>query len=632
MVARIQKLPNHLVNQIAAGEVIERPASVVKELVENAIDAGAVEIVIDVEEGGKRSIRVTDNGFGIDPDDLPLAVTSHATSKLRREEDLHRVLTLGFRGEALASMASVAELELTSRPASQEVAQRIVSREGAIEPAAPEAMAAGTRVTIRNLFYNVPARKRFLKSDRAELARIRTAVQHIALALPDLGFTLRHGDRTVCRFRKGQTLRQRVAEVLGEETAERMLEIDPTQIDPTRGSLRGFVGRPDLHRRNSQSIYTFLNGRFIRDRSLIHAVREAYRGYQIPGHHPVAVLFLDVSPADVDVNVHPAKLEVRFRDQSSMFSLIYHGIRQCLEQAGSVPSLLGDSPASTSSPSSGPVTGVSEPTVSFSADSTPVLPTETQAPQRSPHESFVARRQNPAADDDALPGEPWRVVPGADVVPGVGGVPGAGSPPTPQQTQQVLIDGQPARVFQVRNSFVLLEQENGLVVIDQHALHEKILYEEILESREQGGYRQPLLIPETVELDPDEWTRFVDAEASLAELGFVVEEFGDRTVVVRSIPAGFENHNVARLLRDVLAQLGPRLEAGAGGKLDLRERVLQTLACKRAVKAGQPLGPEQLTDLIRGRSRAFQPQNCPHGRPSELFLSWEELERRFDRK
>lgn len=616
---RIKQLSAHLVNQIAAGEVIERPASAVKELVENAIDAGAVQIVVELEEGGKRLLRVTDDGFGIDPVDLPLAVQSHATSKLRTEEDLHSVHTLGFRGEALASMASVGELDLVSRTAEQDAGERVVSRDGVVERGAPEMIQPGTRVTLRNLFYNVPARKHFLRTDRAELNRVSAAVQHVAMAVPEVGFTLVHDGKVLFRYPKGQSLRDRVCEILGEETMSRMLE-----LDPNHPQLRGWVGRPDLSRRTTQSVYTFLNGRFIRDRTLLHAVREGFRGFQIPGRNPVAVLFLQVPPEEFDINVHPAKQEVRFRESGDVFSLLRGSIRRRLEKEGSVPDLLPPSAAGSSSggaaPSRTPYSSFGARGSDFSSLSSSAPPERVAEPGSRDWPSAAA----PAHDDAATPH--------GDVRPGTPAPSHRALPSEPE-----LVDGREVRVFQVRNAYLVIEEETGLTVIDQHALHEKILYEEILEAREQGNLRQPLLIPETVSLSPEAWVKFGDLKETLAELGLELEEFGDRTVLVRAVPAGFENRNISSFLLELMERLSKapassKSKSSTRPTIELREHIVETMACKRAVKAGQKLTPQEQLDLVRGRARAFQPQNCPHGRPSELFISWEELDRRFDRK
>ena len=580
---RIHKLPPVLVNQIAAGEVIERPASVVKELIENSIDAGAVHIRVELEEGGKRLIRVTDDGVGIVGADLPLAVASHATSKLTREEPLHSIRTLGFRGEALASIASIADLEILSRPSGDEMTRGIIATAQETREARPEAIPCGTRVTVRNLFASVPARRRFLKSTRAEAGRVTTLVQHIALAIPTLALDLVHGGRTVLGYPKGQSHEERIREVLGEKTAARLLPL------PQHPRLRGWVGRPDLSRRTTEFIYVFLNGRFVRDRVVMHAVKESYRGFQIPGHNPVAVLFLNVEPDEVDVNVHPAKLEVRFRDSGAIHSLVRGAVRATLEGTGSVPRLLSGQQGHPPGSYGGLTRGADVPAATI-------------------HEGHEASRPpRPGAGVDA-------------------------PDPRSGSTAGELVDGRELRVFQVRNAYLVVEEEDGLTIIDQHALHEKILYEEILASRERGQLRQALLIPETVDLAPEEWEHLEGVRESLAEVGFELEEFGDRTVLVRAVPAGYERFEVGPFLRDVLGRLAEVAGGGDARRVDLREHLLATLACKRAVKAGERLPASAQLDLVRGRARAFHPQNCPHGRPAELFISWQELDRRFDRK
>ncbi|HIA27976.1 MAG TPA: DNA mismatch repair endonuclease MutL [Planctomycetes bacterium] len=573
---RIRKLPPLLVSQIAAGEVIERPASVVKELVENSIDAGATRIEIVLESGGKQRIQVTDDGLGIAEEDLELALASHATSKLTEDDGLQRVVSLGFRGEALASIASVAEVELCSRPPLQDVASRVIASEGRVEAAAPLPLPHGTRVIVRDLFFTVPARRRFLKSDSAEVARTSSAIKSIAMALPTVGFRLLHDDRVVLDYPADQRHRDRIAEILGSDLGADLIEL------PSTDGVWGWLGRPEEHRRNNDGIWSFLNGRPIRDRQVQHAVREGYRGFQIPGHYPVALIFLDIDPSEVDVNVHPTKHEVRFRDSQGIHRRIRRAIREALTAEGSVPQL--------------PVGTVAEPAAGLSP-----------RPVREMHA------------DQA--GEPPPVGWSREV---------AKEKVVPEAIGSTLVEEKQVRVFQVRNSFLVIEEEEGLRVIDQHALHEKILYEEILRQREEGGARQGLLVPEPVRLDPSEWTSFCECQEALAEVGLEVEEFGEDTVLVRSVPAGFEEAGIPALLRSLLQRVQ---DSARGGDVpDLRERLLQTLACKAAVKAGQRLSPEAQEDLVRGRDRAFQPQNCPHGRPSELFITWQELERSFDRK
>jgi DNA mismatch repair protein MutL len=558
----IRKLPALLVEQIAAGEVVERPSSVVKELIENSLDAGSSSIDIHLEDGGKRLIQVTDDGQGIAPEELSMALESHATSKLKEAVDLHRIMTLGFRGEALSSMAAVATVEIASRPAAEDSAHRIVGSQGQIEHQTPLAMRPGTRVSVRDLFSAVPARRRFLKSSSAEVARCSAAVKSISLSYPTVAFSLTHEQRTVLRYPADQTLLDRIAEVLGSEVAQQMIPV--TGDD----AIAGWIGRPDLKRRNSDVIYTFLNGRFLKDKVLQHAVREGFRGFQIPGQFPVAVVGIEVDPEHVDVNVHPSKLEVRFRDREQIHRRIRRAVRGTLEAAGSVPELRLE----------------------------------------SDHTSSAAAAE------------------GVEEYSGAG----ASREPMVMATDSTLVSDS-VRVFQVRDSFLVLEETDGLRIIDQHALHEKILYEQIRESWQQGDLSQALLVPEPVPLDPEQWSLFVEYAHALAELGLQAEEFGEGVVLVRTVPQGFDGQAPGELLRQLLVRFEPVSSAGAE-QPDIRERLLQTMACKAAVKAGQPLSREAQQDLVKGRERAFQPWNCPHGRPSEQFISWQELERRFDRK
>ncbi len=592
---QIIKLPALLVDQIAAGEVVERPSSVVKELVENSLDAGSSSIDVELVDGGKQSIQVTDDGQGISPDQLPMALESHATSKLSSAEDLHRILTLGFRGEALSSIASVAVVEITSRPGGEEMAHRVTGKAGAIEMLPPVAMRHGTRIQVKELFSAVPARRRFLKASSAEVARCSTALKGAALAHPTVGFSLTHDGRTVLRYPPDQSLPERIAEVLGSEVASRMVPVVSDE------GVAGWIARPDLQRRNGDGIWTFLNGRPLKDRVLQHAVREGFRGFQIPGQYPVAVIGLEIDPEEVDVNVHPSKLEVRFRNREDVHRRIRRAVRDALEVTGSVPDL--------------PLTQTD------SAEA--VLPTETAEStlveaggdsDQIGESSGSYGSGGPSGDSSGDPSDQLRLPSESELM--------------VRKTHSV---SDSVTVFQVRDSFLVLEETDGLRVIDQHALHEKILYEKILAAREQGTSSQGLLVPEPVSLDPEQWSLFVEYREALQELGLEAEEFGDGMALVRAVPQGFEARNPADLLREVLVKFDPVRGAGAQPP-DLRERLLQTMACKAAVKAGQRLSPEAQEDLVNGREQAFQPWNCPHGRPSELFISWQELDRRFDRK
>lgn len=640
----IQRLAPHLVNQIAAGEVIERPASVVKELVENAIDAGAVNITVELEEGGKRLIRVTDDGGGIPAAELELAVASHATSKLRDESSLHSVATLGFRGEALASIGSVSEFEVASRPPGQPNGETYLVADGKGEPGPPEGMATGTRVTVRRLFYNVPARKRFLKSDRAEVGRIRATVERLALAIPDVGFTLTSDGRTLLRCPGPQDPLLRVKAILGDTLGKSLVPLVSTD-----DRIRGWIATPEVFRRNSEATYLFLNGRFIRDKTILHALREGYKAFQIPGRYPVAVLFIDLDPSEVDVNVHPTKQEVRFRDTSMLHRLVRRAVNDTLLTSRRVPSLLpSDSstqnrpiPPSTlardpadGAPSSDRIAPLGSAQTPYEKSQFP-LGTSRVADAFSdaaPREEAATHRplSSPTADDSD-PRQAAEVAKPRTDLP-VSDLPVSESQVAEREPTQELIAQKSQRVFQINNAYLVVEEAEGMTVIDQHALHEKILYEEILEARERGTIKQALLLPETVRLDGTEWETFSEVQEALAELGFDADEFGDDTVVLRSVPIGWESTDAVGLFREALRKLREALDRGASTAIELRDQLVETMACKQAVKAGQRLAPEEQLELLRGRSRAFHPQNCPHGRPSELFISWAELDRRFDRK
>lgn len=612
MSREIQQLPQLLIDQIAAGEVIERPASVVKELIENCLDAGSSRIDVELEEGGKRLIQVTDDGQGIPADQLPMALASHATSKLREAKDLDHILTLGFRGEALSSMSAVASVEIASRTPDSDVAHRIIGRHGEAEDASPTAMRHGTRIRVSDLFSSVPARRKFLKSNSAEVARCSAVIKAAAMAHPTVGFSLTHDGRVVLKYPADQSLPQRIAEVLGEDLQDRMLPICESD------GVTGWIARPDVQRRNSDGIWTFLNGRPLKDKVLQHGVREGFRGYQIPGFFPVAVIGIEVDPGEVDVNVHPSKLEVRFRQRESIHRRVRRAIRATLEQEGSVPRLQMDSAEPTLRT---PSEFAAHPKMASGGDSV------------TSGQDEVLVNSGPASRfDGAVSPEVGDAMYNAiQIAEGASPESALESPVKSIEGGSANLVGESVRVFQVNDAFLILEEEEGLRVIDQHALHEKVLYEEILEQREKGTASQGLLVPETVTLDPREWTIFVETRESLAELGLEAEEFGEGVALVRAIPHGFEGRSPANLLRDILALMAPVISNGAPLP-DLKERLLQTMACKAAVKAGQPLSQEAQEDLVRARDRAFQPENCPHGRPSELFISWQELQRRFDRK
>lgn len=649
---RIRVLPPEIVNRIAAGEVVERPASVVKELVENSIDAGATRISIELEDGGSKLILVRDNGWGLEPDDIPLAFESHATSKLTEEDlatNLLGVSTLGFRGEALASIASVAMVELTTKTHDAPHATRYRPGGGAdrsqLEPAAGE---NGTTIEVRNLFYNVPARRKFLRSNATELSHVIEQVTRIALGFPGIQFRLTHARRPLLDLPAVDSLGDRVRQLLVKEAAAGLLEV--AAPDGGRGGprLHGFVGGPRVHRKDAHGQSFFVNGRWVRDRVLSAALRAAYQGFHIPGYQPVAYLFLDLPAGDVDVNVHPTKSEVRFRDSSELYRLVFHGVKAALDRSRE---------AEASSRSRELPAGEGEPFLdaSLSASSARVepLPSPEQAERARVEQAaldFFASPPRPApgprpAASPSASGRPPGISSQPLLVPSPG--PGAPAPATAGPTAPALasvsreISPRVERrsAIQVLNSYLLLETGEGIVLIDQHAFHEKILFEEI-HRRILGGEieKQRLLVPDLLDL-PHELLPLVEEAAELLRpLGFDVELFGPSTAAIHALPAildrGPGRPNASALVRSVLETL--RSEGGgarARAPVDDRVRhIAATIACKRAVKAGMALSPSEIDYLLERGHLAEDPRHCPHGRPTSVTFLRRDIERAFDRK
>ncbi len=645
--AQITILPPQIVNRIAAGEVIERPASVVKELLENAIDAGASEILIDVEDGGRRQIRVRDNGSGISPEDLPLAFQSHATSKLplssRGESggeepdgsglELFNLETLGFRGEALASIASIAEVEAVSRLPESDCAYRYRIRgrfslgeeEGGKGPE-PVAAPFGTSIEVRNLFFNTPARRKFLRSSATELSHIVEQVVRLALGFPGIRFVLTGGAKRILECPAASGLRERLAAVLGRERAGELIEVRESPDSPPGVKVRGFIGPPHLHRADTRGQQFFVDGRWVRDRVLGHAIQEAYQGFLISGQKPLVYLFVDLPRGAVDVNVHPTKSEVRFLDSSSVHRAAFGAVRAALEERGGPAKETGGEFRSSRG--------------------------TTTAPKDSPQADALRERVRAATLDffSSGPRERDRGFPGvprggaAEQVSGGTAERTRESPLAPREDGERI---QPAfRTFiQVLQSYILVEMGDRLVVFDQHALHEKILYERILAGLREGAMpRQRLLIPEVVELPLELVPLMVEVKNRLEPLGFEVEPFGSKELAVHAIPAILDEAPAGPVVIGVARWLQ---EAGAGGAdpssdgsstsppdpLGVEvQRLAQLIACKQAVKAGMPLSEEEIHALLESASDALDPRFCPHGRPTSVEISRAELDRRFQRK
>jgi DNA mismatch repair protein MutL len=582
----IRQLPPNLINRIAAGEVVERPASVVKELIENAIDAGAGRIDVVASGGGLSLIRVTDDGSGMDRDDLVLAVERHATSKLK-DDDLSHILTLGFRGEALPSIAAVARLTITSRACGADQAHEIAVDGGRKSPLKPAAIGEGTRIEVRDLFYATPARLKFMKSERAETAAIADVVKRLALANPEIAFSLSTGDRATLRLDPcppglldhGLV---RLGSILGEEFVT-----DALPVRAARGSLaiEGFAGLATLHRPNSLGQHLVVNGRPVRDKLLAGAVRGGYGDLVPNGRHPMLALFLTLPPDEVDVNVHPAKTELRFRDAQAVRALIVSALHEALGSAQH---------RATAS-------------LSEQALSRMTRPAGVPMPNRQGF-GFADRAQAPLAPIS-----------------------------TPSAVTHVGTEGDAvgyplgAARAQVHDTFIIAETENSLVIVDQHAAHERLVYERLKKAFANGGLsRQMLLIPEVVELDAEAAERLAGAAADLERLGLVVEAFGPSAVIVREVPALLGQGNLQGLMRDLADEI-----AEGEGSLVISERldhILSTMACHGSVRAGRRLNATEMNALLRDMEETPFSGQCNHGRPTYVELKLSDIEKLFQRR
>jgi len=577
----IRRLPPELINRIAAGEVVERPASALKELVENSLDAGARQVAIRFHAGGLELVEVTDDGSGMAPDEMRLALERHATSKLP-ENAIDRVTSFGFRGEALPSIASVARLTIESRVRGAD-GWRIEIDHGEPVGEGPAALPPGTRIRVEGLFDKVPARRKFLRSPRAEYAACLDAVKRLAMARSDVGFTLDHDGRRILTLLPTDAP-ARVAELLSHE-----LDRHGVGIDCTRDGLRltGVIGLPTFNRGMADQQYLFVNSRPVKDRLLVGALRAAYRDLIARDRHPIAALFLDVPLDEVDVNVHPAKTEVRFRDPSAVRGLIVGGLRHALDEES------GRSAAREQA-------------------AAPVMWTTSESYQAQPTLAVggsVVREQQAAF-------EPMGFVPAARAEPAI--------EPVPSYPLGVARG-------QVAATYIVAEAEDGLVIVDQHAAHERLVLERMRAAREGGAIaRQALLIPEVVELDEPDCDRLEGAAADLADMGLEIERFGPGSILVRSVPAALGKTNAAALVADLAAEI-----AELGGPISLRDKldlVAATIACHGSVRAGRILSVAEMNALLREMEVTPRSGQCNHGRPTWVKLGHGEIEKLFGRK
>jgi DNA mismatch repair protein MutL len=652
---RIHVLTDQVANQIAAGEVVDRPASVVKELLENALDAGATRIRIEIEGGGRKLIRIVDNGCGMVRDDALLAFERHATSKLRTSDDLLAIATLGFRGEALPSIASIARLDLETRAAEEPAGTRIEIVGGRMHRVEDAGLPPGTTIAVRDLFFNTPARRKFLKSETTELSHVTALVTHYALAHPDKHFELHSATHALLQAPPVPEPADRIFQIFGKETLDHLLpvaaEVDLERVGlpapppwkqdedyepPVPGHLRlsGFTSKPELEKLNRNSIYSFVNRRLVRDRLLLHAVSDAYRNILPPTSFPVVLLFLELPPEEVDVNVHPAKTEVRFRQPSFVHDFVRDTLRNKIVQARPAmgflaalethavasPSLLPGVSAIPGAPESAPFTG--------GADSFTLEPARMQpAAQRL---DFTA-----AANGSAIAAEEAVALAVLTAE-----LPMVHAEQPIANAVNVLENGQAATTLhalaslkpigQLRESFILATNEDGLWIIDQHVAHERVLFEKILREREvERVQRQRLLMPLLIDLTPAQMVAFAQIAAELERNGFEVEPFGPRTLAIKAAPVGLEGGELERMLTEVLEQsdrLDQRDNLG-----NARARIAASIACHSAIKINMPLDPERMAWLLRELGKTELPTSCPHGRPIALRYSWKDIERAFHR-
>lgn len=613
--AKIIVLSDVVCNQIAAGEVVERPAAVVKELVENSIDAKSGRISIAVLAGGRKEIRVADDGGGMDSEDALLALERHATSKIRTADDLHHIHSLGFRGEALPSIAAVSRFELTTRERDA-ISGVTVSMEGGVLRNVREAgCPSGTTITVRDLFFNIPARRKFLRSIDTEMSHINDQILRVAMAYPEIHFRHSHEERTQYDFPAAKDLAQRASQVLGSELSGALHPFDD-ETPPLR--MHGLAGSPDFHRANAGSIFVYVNRRPVQDRSLNRSVLSAYEALIPRGRFPVAVLFLEIPTESVDVNSHPAKREVRFQNSGQVFAFIRDGLRKALdgihEKRWSAPL----PPRREREPELEPPAEkwtFQEPRQTLDASPQSLrkpCPVESRSPQRS----FVLPR----------PSGPSRTTPPIDLPEAPS--PNALPPEAPREPDgEPLFAGLPV-IGQLANAYILLESPEGLVLIDQHAAHERVLFDR-LASSPRGGASQRLLKPVVVELLPKEAATLRRWTENLVELGFELEPFGGDSFAIQAVPAALSGMPPAELLRSLVESDHEERDAP---QISLAEALAKTAACHGAIRVGQRLHCEEIVELLQALDRTRSSATCPHGRPLWWKLTYKEIAGFFNRK
>ena len=632
----INVLPIHLVNKIAAGEVIERPASVVKELVENALDAGASRIDVTIEDGGKRLIAVSDDGSGMDREDLALAFSPHATSKLAGEDDLFNIATMGFRGEALASVASISHAHIRTRRADDDSGYEISASGQETGEVRPCAAAPGTTVTIRDLFFNTPARRKFMRKPNTEFGHIAEQIARLALPHPQVAFTLTHNDRQTHNLPATDATRQRVSDLFTPDLGGALLPVTPRQDASI--SVAGLIAPPTAARSSGKWQYLFLNGRYIRDRSLSHALREAYRGLIAPNRYPVAFLFIDIDPAEVDVNVHPTKIEVRFREPQRVHGMLLTALKETLNKANLAPAASFD-PVPAADPDADAASEdrrdslrealadffksapPPQPRFSFPEPLNPASPPAPgldPPPPRMPlHSTSAPSSATSSAPPTAAPACGFAL---PDSTRATSAPPSNYTAPPPVHT-----------AVQIHNAYIVTACDDGLIIIDQHALHERLIYNDLRRRLAEGALTgQGMLIPETLTVTPGEADLLAERADMLGRLGIETSDFGPNTVAIQRFPSLLTGRGVAAA--DFLRELLDKLDDDETTDPErLLADVLDMMACKAAVKAGDPLSPTEIEALLARRDEADKVSACPHGRPTTLKLTLADLEKQFHR-
>jgi DNA mismatch repair protein MutL len=670
--ARIHVLSETVANQIAAGEVVERPASVVKEMLENSLDAGATRIKISIEAGGKKLIQISDNGCGMVRDDAMLAFERHATSKIKKAEDLLCISTLGFRGEALPSIASVSRLRLETRAPEEPTGTVVEINGGKIARVEEAGLPPGTSITVRDLFFNVPARKKFLKSESTELSHIASLVTHYALAHPDKHFELHSASDAMLVAPPVGGHSERVYQVFGKETLDQLIPVaaqqalervglpqpppwrrkeqdeeDSVPKDPGEMRIHGFVSKPEIQKLNRNSIFVFVNGRLIRDRLVQHALTEAYRNIIPPTVYPVVLLFLELPAAEVDVNVHPSKTEVRFRQQSAIHDFVRDTARAALMKARPVPQFVSEISARATAGQALTPGAAWESSLQGRGSVA-----ESEIPQDGPHEGFTLRSQAlplmPAhlQFDGSIAVEGNAAIPvarGMEHLPinpdfsetarNIDTVPDHGCAPAlevgnEEPTLSSLTTLKP--LGQIRNSFILAVNEDGLWIVDQHVAHERVLFERVLKQRAaQKPESQRLLMPIVLELSPAQQAVFREISEELQHNGFEAEPFGARSVAVKVAPAGIEASAVERMLHELLDQFSREEQSLNLEKI--RTRIAASIACHAAIKVNMPLEQNKMEWLLSELAKTDHPMSCPHGRPVVLRYSVKDIQKAFKR-